>query len=75
VTTSRKIVAMPPSNRMADYAAARQAMRSWLVSGEPKISLDLSALSFDEAMDIVGRLEAADRWVREREAQQAGADL
>jgi hypothetical protein len=43
-------------------------MRSWLMTDEPKISLDLSALSFDEAMDIVGRLEAADRWVREREA-------
>jgi hypothetical protein len=53
---------------MADYAAARSAMRSWLMTDEPKISLDLSALSFDEAMDIVGRLEAADRWVREREA-------
>ncbi len=51
-----------------DYQQARSVMRSWLMTDEPKISLDLSALSFDEAMDIVGRLEAADRWVREREA-------
>ena len=50
-----------------DYQEARSAMRSWLMTDEPKISLDLSALSFDEAMDIVGRLEAADRWVRERD--------
>lgn len=52
---------------VADYDAARLRMREWLMTDEPKISLDLSALSFDEAMDIFERLEAADRWVRERE--------
>lgn len=53
---------------VADYDAARLRMREWLMTDEPyNISLDLSALSFDEAMDIFARLEAADRWVRERE--------
>ena len=51
----------------SDYDAARLRMRQWLMTDEPKISLDLSALSFDEAMDMFARLEAADRWVRERD--------
>lgn len=45
-------------------------MRQWLMTDEPhNISLDLSALSFDEAMDIFARLEAADRWLKERDTR------
>lgn len=50
----------------SDYPAARAAMRQWLMTDSKRISLDLSALSFDEAMDMFARLEAADRWLRER---------
>ena len=55
---------MTPRN----YQEARLRMRQWLMTDEPhNISLDLSALSFDEAMDIFARLEAADRWLKERD--------